>query len=239
MSDSPDRIADQTDSSVTPAPADPAGAAPADPADPPPEPLIASAPGVGTRVGALNFSTLRPLGWLLTATGALGTLMIAVSYVTGWLTISAESFGEVETASLGLGEAVGGPLWLMYRIATIAMIFAAIGLVLVPEAARQPLWLGGLAAAALSLLSALIATVVIGAALSRAFAAYGIDASTPGVNVGYGGGMYAGYLGIAGVAAFIGFFDHLHRRPARRFAEPRPGGADHDRYDTVSGETQR
>ena len=191
-----------------------------DPPHQPDEPIFASAPGIGTKVGALNFSALRPLGWLLTGVGAIGVLLIAMSYVTGWLTISAESFGEVETASLGLGEAAGAPLWWMYRIATIAMIFAAIGLVFVPRASRQAVWLMGIAASVLSLLSVMIATVAIGGALSRAFAAYGIDSSTPGVTVGYGGGMYAAYLGIAAVAAFIVLFDYLGRGARRVMPEP-------------------
>ncbi|MGH3715988.1 MAG: hypothetical protein ACRDT4_21380 [Micromonosporaceae bacterium] len=168
---------------------------------------FASAPGVGTSVGALNVSTLSYAGWVGLAAGVLGTLLIAVSYVAGWLTASLESFGVAETESLGMAEVTSGGLSWMYRVATLCLIGCAIGLLFAPPQARQLLRLAGFAVAGLALLSAVIATLIIGAMLTQSATYFG-DADT----VGYGWGVYAAFLGIAGVTSFVGFFEKIARR---------------------------
>lgn len=171
------------------------------------QPAFASAPGVGTSVGALNVSTLTGTGWAAVAGGVLGTLLIAVSYLAGWLTASLESFGVAETESLRMSEVTSDGLSWMYRLATLALVGCAIALLFVPAQARQTVRLAGFAAAGLGLLSALIATLIIGAMLTQGAAYFG-DADT----IGYGWGVYAAFIGIAGVTTFVGFFEKLAAR---------------------------
>lgn len=171
------------------------------------QPALASAPGVGTSIGALNVSTLSRLGWAGLASGIVGTLLVAVSYVAGWLTASLEHFGVAETESLGMAEVTSGGLSWMYRLATLGLIGCAIGLLFAPPPARQIIRMAGFAAAGLGLLSALIATLIIGAMLARGAEFFG-DADT----IGYGWGVYAAFAGIAGVTTFIGLFDKIAAR---------------------------
>ncbi|MGH3646653.1 MAG: hypothetical protein ACRDTM_05705 [Micromonosporaceae bacterium] len=172
------------------------------------QPAFAAAPGVGTSIGALNVSTMSPLGWAGVAAGVLGTLLIAVSYLAGWLTASLEHFGVAETESLGMAEVTSDGLSWMYRVATLGLIGCAMALLFTPPQNRQVVRLAGFAAAGLALLTALIATLIIGAMLAQGAAYFG-DADT----VGYGWGVYAAYLGIAGVTSFVGFFEKMARRP--------------------------
>lgn len=180
------------------------------------ESTFASAPGIGAKIGALNLTTLGFAGWLITVVGLVGVLLIAVSYVGGWLTISADRFGEPETASMGMAAATSGPMWLLYRIATLATVGCAVAVVFVPRSIHGQVWLCGLTTAGLSLLTTAMATFVIGAALSRAVENFGIDSGTPGVRVGYGWGMYASYAGILCLGLFIASFNHLARHKANK-----------------------
>jgi len=203
MTDSEPRSPD-TEPTAPPAPADPPEVPVEDPAG---QPILASAPGVGTRIGNLNVTALSPLGWAVVSAGILGTLLIATSYLAGWLTGTLESFGVSETDSLRLDEVTRPGLAWMYRLATLALIGCALALVFAPRSAWSLVRLTGFAAAGLSLLSAVIATIVIGTILVQGREYFG-DADA----VGYGWGLYAGYLGILAVTGFVGLFERVTRR---------------------------
>jgi hypothetical protein len=151
-------------------------------------------------VTALSYSPATPRGWLLMAAGIGGTLLIATSYPASWLTATLEHRDGVDSHAMALHEVTTTPLAWMYRIATLGMIACALALVFVPRAATPPLRIVGFTAAGLSLYSAMVATLVItnvGGALNGA------------MTVRYGLGLYAGYLGIAGLGCFIGLFGRL------------------------------
>jgi hypothetical protein len=147
-------------------------------------------------IDGLPYDPTTPRGWLATAAGLGGTLLIATSYLASWLTATLEHRDGVDSHAMALHEVTTTPLAWMYRIATLAMIACAVALVYAPRSvARSPLRVVGFTGAALSLYSALVATYVItnvGGALSGA------------MTVRYGVGLYAGYLGIVAVACFIG-----------------------------------
>ncbi len=172
------------------------------------QPVLSSAPGVGTSLGGLNVSTLSVVGWIGLVSGIAGTLLIAISYVAGWLTATLEHFGVAETESLGMAEVTSGGLSWMYRIATLGLIGCAFGLLFAPPQSRQVLRLAGFAASGLGLLSAVIATLIIGAVLAQGAEYFG-DADT----VGYGWGVYTAFPGIIGVTVFVGLFERIVSRP--------------------------
>lgn len=140
------------------------------------------------------------------AAGGVGTLLIVISHMTSWLTASLEHRGVAGSESLTLAEVTTAPLAWMYRLATLALVGCAVALLFAPWPLTRVLRVAGFSAAGLSLLSALVATVVITAAVSAGAELFG-----DGDTIGYGFGLYAGYLGIAAVASFIALFGRLGR----------------------------
>ena len=166
--------------------------------------VVAYAPGVGTRIGAITFSRMPFFGWLLLIGGCAGAALVSVSYFTGWLSASLEKFGVPHTETLTLQEVTSTPLSWMYIIATLVLMGSAVVMSFVPRRLRPMVRVIGFAGAGLALLSALVATIVIAGALSDTVQYLG-----EAVTVTYGWGLYAGYLGVLLLAVFIGGFEYL------------------------------